>query len=293
LYTIQNDGVAAKVEAAETGFANARKNLSPESSVLSDLRLTMLSAEAKYQNDSLYYIRLRNLMEQNIGTQNNLDIAHTNFVVSDNQRRSAEARYHSTLDQLRLALKDAGSQLINARTELEHYTIRSESGGTVFQTFKENGETVRAGEMLALLGQTSGRIIRLAVDQQDIDKIATGQRVLVRTDVTGEAIYRATVTRLYPVMDQNDQTFRVDAVFADSVRQPFIHSSVEANIVIRQKARALVIPRAALVADDSVRVLLGRGVTTVAVKRGIRTLEEVEVLGGLDSLSRVLLPAKN
>jgi multidrug efflux pump subunit AcrA (membrane-fusion protein) len=189
-------------------------------------------------------------------------------------------------------LHNAESQLADAQTNLNNYFIRSQSNGTVFQTYKEVGETVKPNDIMAFLGETSQRIIKLAVDQQDIDKIKKDQQVLVKTDISGNTIYHAVVSHIYPVMNESDQTFRVDAVFTDGTQQPFIHSSVEANIVIQQKNNALVIPRNALIADDSVQIMQNGKQKTVAIRTGIRTLDETEILEGLDESSQVIIPSQ-
>ena len=154
------------------------------------------------------------------------------------------------------------------------------------------GESVKPNDIVALLGESVNRIIKLAVDQADIDKIKAGQQVLLKTDITGNTIYRAVVTRLYPLMNEADQTFRVDAVFTDTTQQPFVHSSVEANIIIQNKNDALVIPRAALIADDSVQVKQDGKTKIIAVQTGISTLNETEIVRGLNESSQVILPAR-
>jgi hypothetical protein len=110
--------------------------------------------------------------------------------------------------------------------------------------------------------------------------------------MTGNNIFHAVISRLYPVMNEGDQTFRVDAAFSDSVERPFIHSSVEANIIIQKKDKVLVIPSNSLIADDSVQVMQHGKQKTVWVRTGIHTLDEVEILQGLDEASEVIVPAK-
>lgn len=292
LYVIKNDAPASRLEAAQTNYKIAQANLSSQSSVLNDLKLSMQSAKTKYINDSSQYFRLKNLWEENIGTKSNLDAAYTQYSISRNQQQSAEEKYYSTLNDLNVALHAAQSQLTGAQTDLSNYFIKSETNGTVFQTYKELGETVKPNDVIALVGETSQRIIKLAVDQQDIDKIKTGEQVLLKTDITGNTIYHAVVTRLYPLMNESDQTFRVDAVFTDTMQQPFIHSSVEANIIIRQKSNALVIPQTAIIGDDSVRVMQNGKSKLIVVQTGIHTLDETEILKGLDESSQIILPAQ-
>src|SRR4030095_10811656 len=176
LYVIKNDAPAARLEAARSNYENAKVNQSAQSRILNDLKLAMQSAETKFINDSLQYVRLKNLLRQDIGTQSNLDAAYTNFIVSNDQKQSAEEKYYSTLNDLKVVLHNAESQLADAQTNLNNYFIRSEADGTVFQTYKEVGETVKPNDIMALLGETSQRIIKLAVDQQDIDKVKKDQQ---------------------------------------------------------------------------------------------------------------------
>lgn len=291
MYVISNEAPATKLEAAKSNFENAQLNVSSQSRVLNDLKLSMQSAEQKFQNDSLNYFRLKNLLDQNAASKSSVDNAHTAYTISLNQKKSAEEKYFAAVNDLNVAMRNAKSQLASAQTDLDNYFIKSETAGTVFQLMKEVGEAVHTGEVVALVGETSKRTIRLAVDQQDIDKIKTGEEVLLKTDVSGNKIYHAMVTTIFPVMNEIDQTFRVDAVFSDSTLQPYLHGSVEANIIIQQKSHSLVIPRNALVADDSLQVKQDGAIKTIHVQTGILTLDEVEIVTGLDESSLVVIPA--
>ena len=292
LYIIKYDAPGARVDAARSNFNLAQSNMSDNSRLLTDLRLTIQNAALRFTNDSLQYTRLKNLMEHDIGTQSNLDNAYTNYLIAINLRKSARERYFAALNDLRVNVHNTQSQLTNAKTELENYFIRSNTNGTIYQTFKEEGEAVRNNDPVALLGKARKRIIRLAVDQQDIDKIRTGQQVLLKTDITGDSIYKALVTKIYPVMNESDQTFRVDAQFSDTTLQSYIHSSVEANIIISQKKQALVIPKEALNNGDSVLVVQQSKRRTIPVQTGIRTLDQVEILQGIDESTAIVIPIK-
>jgi HlyD family secretion protein len=292
LYIISNDAPSARLDAARSAYENARSNVSEHSGILNDLRLAVENAHVKFSNDSLNYFRLKKLLKENATSQSNLDNAYTTYTISLNQRKSAEEKYRSAREDLNVSLENAKSQLAAAQNDLGNYFIRAASGGTVFQTLKETGEAVHAGEVVALLGESNSRIIKLAVDQQDISKIKAGQEVLLKTDVSGNTIYKAEISRIYPVMNEADQTFRADAIFKDSTQQPFIHSSVEANIIVQKKQNAFVIPRKALLPEDSVHVKLDGKIKTIAVKTGIRTLDDVEVLSGLDESAEVIVPSQ-
>ncbi len=292
LFIIRHDAQTSKLTATQSNLELAQSNLSEKSRVLNDLKLAVENAQAKLTNDSLNYVRLKNLWNENIGTKSSVDNAYAAYIVSLNQKKSAEEKYYSTINELHVSLQNAKSQVTSAQNDLNNYFIRSENDGTVYQTFKEEGETVKMNDPLALLGKTSARIIKLAIDQQDVDRVKPGQEVLLKTDVTGNKIYHATIIRIYPAMNEADQTFRADAVFQENTKQSFIHSSVEANIIIQTKNNVLVLPSNVFISNDSLQIKQNGKIKTIAVKTGIHTLDVVEILSGVDESSQVIVPSQ-
>jgi multidrug resistance efflux pump len=290
LYVINSLAPAAKLSAANTAYDNARENMSSGSRILTDAKISMQSADIKFKNDSQQYFRLKALWEQNVGTKTALDNAETQYRTSMNTKRSAKEKYFSTINELNVALKNAESMVVTAKTDLDNYIIRAESDGSVYQMMKEKGEAVKNNEQVALLGKSTDRLIRLSVDQQDIDRVKVGQQVLLKTDATGDKIYKAKVVRIYPTMNEADQTFRADAVFTEDHSKSYIHTSVEANIIIRQKQQVLVIQSRLLLSGDSVRIKQDGKIQTIPIKTGVHTLSEVEVLNGLNEQSELIVP---
>jgi HlyD family secretion protein len=287
LYVISNEGAAEKLDAAVKNYSVITTNLSAQSPLLNDLKLSVQNAEIRVKHDSLTYHRWKNLWDQQVGSKNNLDNAYTTYLVSLNQKKIAEQKYHAALNDLEVSQSNARSLLTAAQKELKEYYIRSERNGVVYQTFKEEGESVYLNETVALLGEQRERVIRLAVDQQDVDRIRIGQQVLLQADVTGNKVYEAVVHRIYPVMNEADQTFRVDARFIQLPEQSFIHSSIEANIIVQKKNNALVLPRNVLTGKDSVWIQ-GRK-TKTWVETGISTLDYVEIITGIDEKTPVMV----
>lgn len=292
IYLISNNAARERFTAALKTYNIARSNLADHSPLLNDLKLSLENAALKFRNDSINYLRWKNLWDQKIGTKSNLDNAWSNYQVSYNQKKMAALKYHAALNDITISHSNALSQLAAARNDLKDYYIRSDRDGVVYQTFKEAGESVYNNEVVALLGEPGQRNIRLAVDQQDINKIRLGQPVLLQSDVTGAKIYEATVTYIFPVMNEIDQTFRVDAQFSTLPEELFIHSSIEANIIVQKKSNALVIPRAAITGKDSVWVRLHGKQKKIGVRTGIATLDYVEILSGIDENTAILLNPK-
>ena len=293
LYIISNEAAKEKYDAALKNYQNLATNLSDHSPLLNDLKLSLQNAAVKCSNDSNTYHRYRNLWANDIGTKNNLDNVYANYQLSQNQEKIAEQKYYAALNDLQVSHSNARSQLTAAKKDLNEFFIRSDRQGVVYETFKEAGETVYTNEVVAVLGEHNNQVIRLAVDQQDIGKIRIGQKVLLQSDVTGNAIYEAVVSCIYPVMNEQDQTFRVDANFANHPALSFIHSSIEANIIVQKKNKALVLPRYALTGNDSVWILIKREKKKMGIQTGITTLDNVEIISGLNEKTPVLLITKN
>lgn len=293
LYIIKSEAAKDRFDAALKNYQVVAANLSHQSPLLSDLKLSLQNAAVKCSNDSISYHRYKNLWTQDIGTKSNLDNVYANYLLSRNQKKIAEQKYYAALNDLQVSHSNARSQLTAARQDLNEFFIRSDRDGIVYQTFKEAGETVYANEVVAIMGERGNQVIRLAVDQQDIGKVQTGQQVLLQSDVTGSTIYEAKVSYIYPVMNEQDQTFRVDALFTNQATLSFIHSSIEANIIVQKKNKALVLPRTALIANDSVWIQVKGNREKRGIQTGITTLEHVEIIAGLNEKTPVLLITKN
>jgi len=120
LFVIDYSAAAARLDAAQSNLNNVQNNASGSSPVLNDLKIAMDDAAAKAANDSAQYFRLKNLWQQNIGTQNALDNAYTAYQVSLNAKKSAHQKYISTLNDLNVSVQSARSQVVSAQTDLKN-----------------------------------------------------------------------------------------------------------------------------------------------------------------------------
>ena len=184
-------------------------------------------------------------------------------------------------------------QFSSAEDLQENNFIRSDCNGIIYQTMIEHGEVVHVNQPLALIGDAEKRIIQLAVDQQDINKIKTGDQVLLKTDITGDTIYKASVVKIYSLMNDAGQSFRVDAVFNEKFAYPFIHNAVEANIIVNERKNALVLPRNAITGKDSLLIKTNGRTQKIKVETGIASTDYIEILKGIDETTHVIIPKSN
>lgn len=287
---IQNDAAGAKVNAGSAALDLARINASEKSPVLSELKSKIKNAEAKFKNDSINLMRYKSMFSANAVTKSQFDQAALAYEVSQNDWLAAQDNYRRTKEQLQVELKNVESTFAAAGLDFNNYSIKSILNGKVYELYKDLGEAVRRNDVVALVGDADKMILELNVDQSDVDRVKLNQEVVVKLDVTGDKVYKATVTKIYPSMNQNDQSFKVEALFKDDYALNFTRVSVEANIIIAQKENALVIPRSLLLAGDEVEVKSLGANKKVKVKKGMQNLEYVEILEGISAKDELVLP---
>jgi HlyD family secretion protein len=287
LFKIQSDVSSARYAASQTAFDYAAQNIGDNSPILRDLLVRVNTAQAKCTNDSMNFVRYKNLLENNAIARVDYDRIALTYQTSQNELLSAKENYRRTRDQLRVDAKNAQSQLTSSGSDLGYFTVKSHMKGLVYDVYKEIGEAVRKNDVLAMIGDGDHKILQLNVDQQDIEKVKIGQAIIVKIDATADNIYKAKVSKIYPLMNQNDQSFKVEAEFDSTYQFQFSHSSVEANIIINKKDNALLIPIDIIQDNNQVQV---KGGAKTTIKKGLQNLEYVEVLEGIKASDELEYP---
>ncbi len=292
LYVIESGQQSARYTIARETFELASKNFRDDSPVLRELKAALETSRTKLKYDSANYVRYSNLLKSNATSQGEYDRVRLLFENSQNDYLLQKSRYEKTHNQLQLDLQNAKSQLAIASDESGRYTVRSEVDGLVFSATKEKGELVRRSEPLAIVGKKDAYYLQLNIDELDIQRVKEGQEVLVKVDAYPNRIFKAEVSKVYPMVDRRQQSVRTDAELKEALPGWFSGLALEANIVINKKDQALVIPKNKLLPGDSVVIETKDGPKKVKVKKGVETLDEVEIVEGLDT-SKLLVDVKD
>jgi RND family efflux transporter MFP subunit len=166
----------AAVAATEAQIASARANLA--------------LAEAELR-------RSRALRKQGVVSQQELDVQENKAAVA----RAEIARLEAELGQ--------------AKVNLDYTTLRAPADGVVLAKLKEVGEIAVPGGFAG-----SGDLIRLAnlddmraevdVNEADLNRVKLGQPARVTPDAYPDVQYAATVVKLYPQVDRQKGTLKVE-----------------------------------------------------------------------------------
>jgi RND family efflux transporter MFP subunit len=141
--------------------------------------------------------RLRVLRSQDVASQAQLDVKESELRVADAQVRQAEA------------------EISQARVNLDYTTLRAPTDGVILAKLKEVGEMAVPGGFAG-----SGDLIRMAnlqdmraeldVNEMDLGKVRLGQKAEVVPDAFPDRRYAAKVVKLYPQVNRQKGTLKVE-----------------------------------------------------------------------------------
>jgi len=255
---------------------------------LNDARRSVGLAAGKLKNDSLLYYRQLNLWQQEIGTRVELEQRELAWQNSKNAYAAAVVAFEDLERQLRLNARQSRNNLAISANLTDDYTLRSEIAGVVYELPRKKGELVGPQTPLALIGAAGHFVLELQVDEYDITGVRTGMPVLVTMDSYKGELFRASVTKIDPLMNERSKTFVVEARFIKAPPRLYPNMTFEANIVVRSRTKALVIPRSCMLNDST--VIRSDG-AKVFVKTGLKDYQMVEVISGLDVTDELKIPA--
>lgn len=284
---MQIDNDAAQISEANARLAAGNASVAANTDKLNELKVNIGVAKLRMQNDSSLLQRQRALWAQEIGTRNDVDSRELQYKNSTALYEAALSRYNDLLKQLKFAARQAENNLQISRTTSNDYTIKSNTNGRLYKLLKEPGEMVNMQTPVAIIGQADDFILELQVDEYDISKIRMGQEVLVTMDSYKDGVFRATISKIDPIMNERTRAFVVEAYFTQSPPKLFPNLTAEANIIIQTKKQVLTVPRSYLM--DGQFVLLEKQ-KRKRVTIGLKDYEIVEITSGLSKNDVIYKP---
>lgn len=278
---------------SETNVAIARENLAlseqynrTDAYQLNAAWQDVQTAYARFRLDSINYTRQRNLWDQDISTRAALDAARTQADVSLRTYRKNLDSYRNLRAKTSTDVRVARRQLQLQLNNKSDYVLTAPVAGRVYDVPIKEGQLLSAGNPAVDFGNASAFEAELDVDESDIGLVRVGQQVVLNAEAyEGKPIY-TTVGEIEPSVVPGNKTTRVKASLAPDNLPLFSGMSVEANIVITEKKNALVVPAEYVNADGT--VVLKKGKKRVPVRTGIKDVQYVEILSGLDTQTEII-----
>jgi HlyD family secretion protein len=220
--------------------------------------------------------RQRALAGQNVAAQSTLDVKESQLRVAKAQVQQAEA-----------ALREA-------EVALDYTTLRAPRDGVILAKFKEVGEIAvpggfaGAGDLIRMADLTDLRA-EVDVNEVDLARVALGQRAEVTPDSFPDAHYDAEVVKLYPQVNRQKGTLKVEVRLLErdeklrpdsSVRVAFLAPEAAPTAEGAAPAALITAPRAA-VQDGRVWIVTDGKLREQRVELGGERGDAVVVRSGL------------
>lgn len=287
LFKISNEIQELNKRNAElnASYSDLQNNLSK----LNDLKLNVDLAKIKMLNDSINWIRQKNLFSKNAISSSQLEQSELVYQNSKTNYQSSIFKYNDLKKQLNLSDQQSKNNLLISQKNENDYLIKSDIKGRVYSVLKEKGDMVSPQTPLAIIGDASTFLLEMQVDEYDIIKIKKGQKIIVTLDSYKGETFEAIVTKIDPIMNERSKTFTIEGQFTKAPKVLYPNLSLQANILIRTKQQALTIPRSYII--DEQYVLLEDG-TKRKVKIGLKDYQVVEIVSGLSKTDKLVIPIK-
>lgn len=273
---------------AQLNLQEAKANYNGTNNLLLNIESEIRSVKHQLSLDSTNFKRQERLWAENIGKKNDFEKADLIYKNTQNKLDILQQKKAQTLISLENNYKKALNLTNTESSQFNDYTIRSETDGMVYSLYKEVGDFINSQERFGEIGSADNFTIRMNIDEIDITKIALKDSVIISLDAYPNKIFIASVHKIYPKKEESTQTFQVESLFDLPPPKLYNGLSGEANILVDRRVNTLVIPADYLMPENKVQTKNG----IESVKVGIKNLEYVEIISGIDTSTILLKPSE-
>jgi membrane fusion protein, multidrug efflux system len=226
----------------------------------SQLAAEVARAEALYSQSLATYNRVKKVVEQNAGTQQDLDDALASLKVSEANLKLAQARLDKT-------------------------KIVAPFNGIIGSRRVSVGSFLRTGDAITELANLNEIRINFSAPERYLSELKRGSEVIVYSPVYPGHEVKGRIIAIEPIIDSDTRTARIVARVQNPGQKFRPGMSANVSVVLTERPEALTIPTEAVFANGNQSlVYIVNADSTVApapVTLGTQLTNMVEVVGGL------------
>lgn len=228
-----------------------------------ELQASLREAHVRQQNAEKNLLRLQNLHARGTVSTEQLDLART------------EADATRAVTQRTMA-------------QVKSLTLISPVDGVIIRRDGEPGDYMPVNQAVFFLRKADAPLRLTAdVDEEDIPKVKTGQRVLITADAFSGKVFEGSVKEITPQGDPVTRSYRVRISLPDDIPL-FIGMTAESNILISQRDNALLVPNSSVM-DNVVWLVKDGKAIRQPVKTGVKNAHTTEITEGLTETDTVIV----
>lgn len=236
--TAKNMDMKVNVQGTGSAFAATSKDIMVNNSgIIKDLNVNI--GDKVKKGDKLFFVDSDQLTQ-------NLSKAESNL--EKQKLQLSKAKTEDDIAMQNLAVNDAQNEVNYALDAINKMTVTSPIDGVVVAKNNINGDTSQAGKAVLTVADTTSMKIKVAIDELDIDKVKVGQKAEIKFDALKDKVFEGTVEDISQVGNSSNNVTTYDVTVG--IKNPTnikIGMNANVNILVQNKANALVIPAEALI----------------------------------------------
>jgi HlyD family secretion protein len=197
----------------------------------------------KMQQDLLQEQRYKRLLNQNSIAKNEYENMLLAYQTSVKNVETAQENYKKLLqDAQQQTINTSASKQINEVIK-DKNIVKAIVAGKVYQKLKQQGDFVRRGDVIAVIGDDNFIYAKVNIDEGNIGKIKLQQEATVQLNTNKDKTYKAVVCEILPSFDEASQSFICKLKFTEPLDFSIVKTQLQANIILATKKDVLLIPR--------------------------------------------------
>ncbi|WP_426091972.1 efflux RND transporter periplasmic adaptor subunit [Flavobacterium sp. DSR3-2] len=287
LFELESDKAELNTENALLAYQLSLESSRYIQDKIAEMQMKVQSSRDKLTLDESIYNRNKNIKNQ--GGISEVDFERVELAFKSSKINHESAR--KQLEQLKAQLEnDQSRNAVNLRINQKSqsdFIVKSAFSGQLFDVLVKEGTLVTPQTPLAIIGQSDSFLLELEVDENDMVRVSTGQKVLVTMDSYRGQVFEAVIDKIYPIMNERSRTFKIEASFMKPPLKLYPNLTAEANIIIQIKQNTITIPKSYLI--EGKYVLINKEEKR-EVKTGLSDYQKVEIISGLTAEETIYKP---
>lgn len=228
-FQTQVNGVFGQVQASLQAWQNfALERSSTLDSLNQAYNLTQKQEASAAQN-------LKSLQAGNTSQQDQASFA---LALADNQYENLKVKLDSQIAATKTQMDSAQLQyqnaLVNLQSLYDSRSIVAPIDAKVFQKLVSNGDTVSAGQLVAVIGKSDGLKLKFFIESENVPLLSVGQ--IIRAVDSDEREYQGKISSIAAQADSISKRFQVEATLDNMDNPPLLGTVVNVQLSLNKDA---------------------------------------------------------
>ncbi|MBD2394430.1 efflux RND transporter periplasmic adaptor subunit [Cyanobacterium aponinum FACHB-4101] len=289
-------------------LARAQAELISLNSAVTEAQSDVISAQAevesarvRFQQAQVDANRLQQLYEEGAIAKREVELAQTEAKTAEQTLKSAQSQVkvrEAAVETAKGRITSQKAVIAEEKKRLAFTKIKSPSDGYVLERLTEEGNLIQTGGEIISIGDFSQAIVKVAVSELDLEKVALGKTVNVKLDAFPNQTFTGIINQISPAAQGDSRQIPLEILLSNPEGK--IKQGLLARVKFTADNPSLTIPESALQVgeqDNIVFVVNNQSSETKVIAKqvtlGKKRNGKVEVLTGLNEADKIVSRSSN